>query len=353
MIATLNVALIGYGYAGKTFHAPLINSVPGLHLVAVCSSNAEKVLADYPSIKVCSTPDELFSQSHIDVVVIATPNHTHFDLARRALLAGKHVVVDKPFTVTTTQARELTALAELKGLVLSVFHNRRWDADFLTLRTLIASGKLGELTSFESRFDRYRPEVKLRWREQAGEGSGLWYDLGPHLLDQALQLFGCPIAIQANFALQRKNAQAIDYFEVFLRHTSLKVSLHASMLMANESPRFVIRGGAGSYTKFGLDTQEDALKRGELPGDEAWGHDPRDGVLQMTQENSSSAVPTLAGDYRQYYAKFRDAILVKTPNPVLSADAVLTMELIELACESARLGCEIVVPSTIDQRRAD
>lgn len=347
MIDALNVALIGYGYAGKTLHAPLIDSVEGLQLVAVCSSNAEKVWADHASVNVSATPDELFIQSNIDVVVIATPNHTHFDLARRALLAGKHVVVDKPFTVTAAQARELTALAEQLGLVLSVFHNRRWDADFLTVRKLITSAKLGELISFESRFDRYRPEVRLRWREQAGEGSGLWYDLGPHLVDQALQLFGCPIAIQANFAIQRKNAQVVDCFEVFLRYTNLHVSLHASMLVADESPRFVIRGSSGSYIKYGLDTQEDALKRGDLPGSTKWGRDPRDGVLQMTQDNSSGAVPTIAGDYRQYYAKFRDAILLKTPNPVLSADAVLTMELIELACKSTELGCEMRVPNII------
>ncbi len=345
MTDTLNVALIGYGYAGKTFHAPLIHSVGGLHLAAVCSSHAEKVGADYPAIKVSAAPDEIFAQAHIDVVVIATPNHTHFDLARRALLAGKHVVVDKPFTITAIQAYELTALAEQKGLVLSVFHNRRWDADFLTARALIASGKLGSLNSFESRFDRYRPEVRLRWREQAGEGSGLWYDLGPHLLDQALQLFGRPMAIQANFAIQRENSQVIDYIEVFLSYPNLKVSLHASMLRANESPRFVIKGSAGCYTKYGLDTQEDALKRDELPGSNAWGHDPRDGLLQMTQENSSSNIPTLAGDYRHFYTKFRDAISLKTANPVLAEDAVLTMELIELACDSAKSGRENKVPA--------
>jgi predicted dehydrogenase len=345
MTDTLNVALIGYGYAGKTFHAPLINSVTGLHLSAVCSSNAEKVAADYPSVKVFASTDELFAQAQIDVIVIATPNHTHFDLAKRALLADKHVVVDKPFTITEAQARELTALAEQKGLVLSVFHNRRWDADFLTVRALINSRKLGELTSFESRFDRYRPEVKLRWREQAGEGSGLWYDLGPHLLDQALQLFGRPNAIQANFALQRANAQVIDYFDVFLRYPQLNIRLHASMLMAHESPRFVLTGSAGSYKKFGLDTQEDALKRGELPGCDKWGHDPRNGEVQMTQDNSSVSIKNLVGDYRHFYSAFRDAVLLKTANPVLPNDAVLVMALIELAAESAKLGREIILPS--------
>jgi scyllo-inositol 2-dehydrogenase (NADP+) len=344
---TLNVALLGYGYAGKTLHAPLIASVPGLNLVAVCSSNAEKVLADWPSVQVSNSADELFTQTNIDVVVIATPNDTHYDLARRALLAGKNVVVDKPFTVTSAHARELKELAEHHGLVLSVFHNRRWDSDFLTLRAIIASGKLGKLVSFESRFDRFRPEVRSRWREQAGDGNGLWYDLGPHLLDQALLLFGPPIAIQADFAMQRNNAQAVDYFHVLLRYTCIRVILHASMLVADESQRYVLRGYDGSYTKSGLDTQEDALKRGEIPVGDAWGHDPRDGVLHMptAQGSITSLVPTLPGDYRQFYMQFRDAILLGTANPVSPDDAVLTMELIELACESAKLGCEKIVPS--------
>jgi scyllo-inositol 2-dehydrogenase (NADP+) len=343
----LNVALIGYGYAGKTLHAPLIDSVAGLKLVAVCSSNSEKVSGDRPSVQVSKSAEELYAQPNIDVVVIATPNSTHFDLARRALLAGKHVVVDKPFTVTSAHARELKKIAEQQNRVLSVFQNRRWDADFLTLRAIMTSGKLGEIVSFVSRFDRYRPEVKIRWREQAGEGNGLWYDLGPHLLDQALQLFGRPIAIQANFEMQRNHAQAVDYFDVRVRYEHLLVTLHAGMLVQEERPRYELKGRAGSYIKFGLDTQEDALKRGELPVDVSWGHDPRDGVLQMltTGGSISTVVPTLRGDYRQFYIKFRDAVLLNTANPVSLDDAVLTVELIELACESAKSGCEKIVPT--------
>jgi predicted dehydrogenase len=346
MLNTLKVALIGYGYAGKTFHAPLINSVPGLELVAACSSDAAKVLADYPTLLVKTSFEQLLTQTHIDIVVIATPNSTHFDFARRALLSGKHVVVDKPFTVTTSQALELKSLAEQKGLVLSVFHNRRWDADFLTLREVISTGKLGELVSFESRFERYRPEVRSRWREQSGEGSGLWYDLGPHLLDQTLQLFGCPIAIQADFAMQRKNAKAVDYFHVLLRYEKVRVALQASMLAADESPRFVLRGYAGSYKKYGLDTQEESLKRSELPGSATWGYDPLEGILftPANHESSPKVVKNLIGDYRCFYSEFRDAIQLKAINPVSLDDAVLTVGLIELACESAKSGCEKIVP---------
>jgi len=347
MLETLKVALIGYGYAGKTFHAPLVNSVPGLELVAVCSGNSAKVLADYPSLLVRTSLEEILTQDQIDVVVIATPNITHFEQARIALLAGKHVVVDKPFTVNTAQALELKGLAEKRGLVLSVFQNRRWDADFLTLREVIASGKLGELVSFESRFERYRPEVKTRWREQVGEGNGLWYDLGPHLLDQTIQLFGCPISIHADFAMQRKNAQAVDYFHVLLRYEKLRVILYASMLASDESPRYLLRGYSGSYKKYGLDTQEESLKRGELPGCANWGDDPLDGILYVPTnlEGPSCKVNNLTGDYRSFYTAFRDAINHKTNNPVSLDDAVLTIELIVLACESAKSGCEKIVPT--------
>lgn len=333
MTALLNLALIGYGYASKTFHAPLIASVVGLNLVAVVSGDAGKVHADHPLVHVCASSDELLRLAGIDAVVIATPNHTHFEIARQALLAGKHVVVDKPLTVTAAQARELKDLAHDRSLILSAFHNRRWDADFLTLRALIASGQLGELQSLESNFDRYRPEVRPRWREQAGEGAGLWYDLGPHLLDQALQLFGRPVSIEAVLEQQRPGAAAVDAFHVLLRYAHLQVRLNAGMLVKDETPRYVLKGRAGSYTKYGLDTQEAALKAGELPTGANWGHDPRHGVMQMNEGGASRIVPTINGDYRQFYSEFRDAILLGTGNPVSPDDAIINMELIELVCK--------------------
>jgi predicted dehydrogenase len=343
----LGVALLGYGYAGRTFHSPLIAGVPGLRLVAVGSSSAEKVHADWPEVFVSAVPDEVLARPGTDLVVIATPNDTHFDLARRALLASKHVVVDKPFTVTVTEAKELAALAAREGRVLSVFHNRRWDADFLTVRSLIASGALGEVVHFESHLDRFRPEVRARWREQAGAGSGLWYDLGPHLLDQALQLFGSPDGLYADLARQRGGAEATDYFHVLLRYDRLRVILHGSMLVAGGSPRFVVHGTAASYVKSGLDPQEDALKRGEPPGGQTWGRDERDGALiSSTQEGArSEAVATLAGDYRAYYEGVRDAILVGGANPVPASEAIAVMRLLELANESAASGRELPVTS--------
>lgn len=343
MNAQLRVALLGYGYAGKTLHAPLIVSTPGLDLVAVCSSDATKVIADLPDVKVCATLQELLHSTQVDVVVIATPNDTHFELARQALLAGKHVVVDKPFTLTATQAYELKALAEHKQRVLSVFHNRRWDADFLTLRSVIASGQLGKLQSFVSRFDRNRPVVRARWREQQGAGGGLWYDLGPHLIDQAIQLFGRPIALQAKFEMQRKEAQAIDYFQVTLRYPDMQVTLQAGMLVKEETPRFVLTGTAGSYTKYGLDTQEESLKRGDVLGKNDWGLDPRAGTLVLAETQQQSNSPNLRGDYRCFYTAYRDAVLSKGENPVSVDDAVFTMELIELAIGSAKTQSEILI----------
>lgn len=183
MSDAIRVGLIGYGYASKTFHAPLISGTPGMTLAAVASSDENKVHADWPAMPVVSGPERILNDPNIDLVVIPTPNNTHFPLAKAALEAGKHVVVDKPFTVTLSQARELEALAKSGGRLLSVFHNRRWDSDFLTVKALINEGLLGEVGYFESHFDRYRPQVRNRWREQGGPGSGIWYDLAPHLLD--------------------------------------------------------------------------------------------------------------------------------------------------------------------------
>ncbi len=318
----MRVALLGYGFAGKTIHAPLIQSVQGMELVQVMSSNASRVHADLPEMPVTSDPDAVFSNPAVDLVVIATPNDSHFDLASRALFAGKQVVIDKPFTVTAEAGRQLIGLAAERNLLLSVFHSRRFDADFLTIRSLLERGELGELVYFESHYDRYRPVVQNRWREQAGPGSGIWYDLGSHLLDQALVLFGLPENVYADLGIQRDGGAAVDYFHVLLRYGKLRVVLHGSNLVAGETARFILHGALGSFVKYGMDTQEPALRRGELPGSPGWGLDPRDGTL-MTQ-SESRPVPTLAGDYRAYYEAVRDGI-----NPVPPEQALQVVEILE------------------------
>ncbi len=348
MSNTVRVGIVGYGYASKTFHAPLIASVPGLHLTTISSSDPAKVHADWPDIAVEASPDALFARADLDLLVIPTPNNTHYPLARRALTAGKHVVVDKPFTVTLAEARDLQALAEQNGRVLSVFHNRRWDADFLTVRQLISTGDLGRIVAFESHFDRYRPEVQTRWREQVGPGSGLWYDLGPHLLDQALQLFGLPEALQADLACQRDDAQTDDYFHVQLRYDRMRVILHGSVLVPAPGPRFVVHGTQGSYVKYGLDPQEAVLKVGRRPPAIDWGADPCDGVLTLWQDGTahSGSLPTIPGTYPVYYAAVRDAILGQAPNPVPPTDALQVMALLELGSRSRHERRELPVTGT-------
>ncbi|MBB3320684.1 MULTISPECIES: oxidoreductase [Atlantibacter] len=338
MSDNIRVGLIGYGYASKTFHAPLIVGTPGMTLAAVSSSDASKVHADWPGVTVVSDPKQLFNDPDIDLIVIPTPNDTHFPLARAAMEAGKHVVVDKPFTVTLSQARELEALAKSRGLVLSVFHNRRWDSDFLTLKGLIAEGKLGEVSYFESHFDRYRPQVRNRWREQAGPGSGIWYDLGPHLIDQALVLFGVPVSITVDMAQLRPDAQTTDYFHAVLTYPQRRVVLHGTMLAAAESARYIVHGTRGSYVKFGLDPQEDRLKAGERLPQEDWGYDMRDGVLTLAsgEELDAQTLLTVPGNYPAYYAAIRDALNGQGENPVPASQAIRVMELIELGIESAK-----------------
>ena len=339
--APLRVGLIGYGYAGKTFHAPLVAAVPDLALVAVASSDAAKVHADWPAVTVHATPAELIAREDIDLIVIATPNDTHHPLARSALLAGRHVVVDKPFTVALDDARELVALARQRRRVLSVFHNRRWDADFLTLRRLVSEGALGRVVEMSSRHDRFRPEVRQRWREGAGPGAGLWFDLGPHLVDQALQLFGRPRAITLVRDLVRDGALADDWFAAHLRYDRLHVHLHAGMLVAASAPRFAVHGTAASFVKEGLDTQEDSLKAGvrpTWPPQPGWGVDPGR-ALRVTRADDGTAVAEpvalLPGAHQAYFAGVAAAIRGTAPNPVPAEEALEVMALIELGIASA------------------
>ena len=338
MSDSIRVGLIGYGYASKTFHAPLIAGTPGMALAAVSSSDATKVHADWPTVPVVSEPKHLFNDPNINLIVIPTPNDTHFPLAKAALEAGKHVVVDKPFTVTLSQARELDALAKSLGRLLSVFHNRRWDSDFLTVKALLSEGTLGEITFFESHFDRFRPQVRNRWREQAGPGSGIWYDLAPHLLDQAVNLFGLPVSMTVDLAQLRPGAQTTDYFHAVLSYPQRRIVLHGTMVAAAESARYIIHGTRGSYVKFGLDPQEDRLKNGERLPQEDWGYDMRDGVVTKVEGETlvEETLLTSPGNYPAYYAAVRDALNGTGENPVPASQAIQIMELIELGIESAK-----------------
>ncbi|CAD7377216.1 oxidoreductase [Xanthomonas arboricola] len=336
-----NLAVVGYGYVGRTFHAPLIAGTPGLALHSVVSSKPQQVQADFPDVTVLADLETALADPALDAVVLATPNQTHAPYALQALAAGKHVLVDKPFALDAAQAREVVAAAAAAGRIVSVFQNRRWDADFLTVRRLIDEGQLGEVVEFHSHFDRFRPQVRDRWRESDIPGAGLWYDLGPHLLDQALQLFGTPQAIGADLQRQRNQARSDDYFHVTLRYPRLRVILHAGSLVADSGLRFAVHGTRGSYLKHGLDTQEDQLRAGRRPGTAGWGVDPLPGTLTRVDDEGrvhTHQPDTTPGDYRQCYAAFRDALAGAGPAPVSGADAVQVMELLELAQRSAASG---------------
>lgn len=338
---TLRIGLVGHGYAGRTFHAPLIAGVPGLALAAVASRDAAAVAQAWPGATVVETPEALVAHPGVDLVVIASPNRTHHPIARAALTAGKHVVVDKPFTLTLAEALELEQLARAQGRVLSVFHNRRWDGDFLTLRGLVAAGALGRVVHLESHVDRWRPQVRDRWRESAEPGAGLWYDLGPHLLDQAVQLLGWPRAITLDLAVLREGGLSDDWFHAQLHYDGARATLHASMLAAADGPRFAVHGTRGSFVKHGMDRQEEALKAGARPAwphAADWGRDDGPATLTVTHGDTPATAPCplLAGRYGDYYAALRDAIETGAPNPVPAGEACAVMALLEWGLASAR-----------------
>ncbi len=346
----LRVAVLGYGLAGRAFHAPLIAGVPGLELASVVSSRGQQVLADWPGISVVAQPQQAFDDKSIDVVVVATPNATHHALAKAALLAGKHVVVDKPCTVTLAETDDLLATARIQGRVLTVYQNRRFDADFLALKQVLASGQLGRVAHFESHFDRYRPQVLERWREQDIPGSSQWLDLGSHLLDQAIQLWGCPDDLSLDLAFQRDGTRVNDWFHAVLRYgntrTGLRVVLHASALAPAPGPRFVVHGSLGSFVKFGLDPQEDGLRAGARPRIDAlgdWGRDPLVGELVTYPEGwaapcVATPAPDAAGNYLAYYANLRDYLLGRGPLDVTTAQIRQLMAMLERGEQSAREG---------------
>ncbi len=337
---SIRVGLIGYGYAGRTFHAPLISATEGLTLCKVASGSAEKVHADWPEVKVCGDAAALISDPEIDLVVVASPNATHASLARLALEHGKALVVDKPFTATLAEARDLVAQADATGCLLSVFHNRRWDSDFLTVRQAMNEELIGRATHFESRFDRYRPEVRDRWREQAGPASGIWYDLGPHLVDQALQLFGLPDRVMGSLAALRTGAVTDDWAHVVLIYGQRRVTLQASMLVAGGTCRFLVHGATGSLEKRHADRQEAQLLEGLIPGSDGWGEDP-DPLTLYSADGSTREIAAQAGDQRAFYIGVRDAMRGLSGNPVPPIQALAVMAVVEAAVRSSAEGASV------------
>ncbi|UBF27922.1 oxidoreductase [Kovacikia minuta CCNUW1] len=339
MADQVRVGLIGYGVAGRVFHAPIIQAVPGLKLTQVVERHSETARDRYPWVTVVKDAASLFNDSEIDLVVIATPNPSHFDLAKQALSAGKHVVIDKPFTTTSEQAQQLIDLANRQNRILSVHQNRRWDGDFQTLELLLEAGYLGQLVEYESHYDRFRNVIKPgAWRETAALGSGILFDLGSHLIDQAQVLFGLPESITADIQIQREGGKAADYFEVVLHYRKLKAILKAGMLVRGQIPHFILHGTEGSFVKYGMDPQEDALRQGRSPLEPDWGLEPQTqwGTLN-TQMNGSlfdGKIETRRGRYQAYYENVYAAIAQGAPLAVKPEEARNTIRIIELALQS-------------------
>jgi predicted dehydrogenase len=333
----VRVALIGFGYAGRVFHAPLISATPGLALRVIGSRQSRSVATVYPGVEIVADPLAAAQHNDVDLVVVATPNDSHAPLAEAALRAGKHVVVDKPFTITLAQARALAATSAEVDRVLSVFQNRRWDSDLLGIVHELGAGRIGEVVEFRSEMSRYRPEIRDGWRERVGPGSGLWYDLGPHLIDQALVLFGPPETVQADLQIQRKGGSATDWFHAVLGLGARRVILTASMIAADLATRFLIRGTKGSLVKRHGDPQEAQLVSSRMPGSPGWGHDAEP-LIVMTGEGGTTDVATPPGNYLAYYSAMRDAIRGECAPPVTLTQATTLMAIIEAGIRSSEEG---------------
>lgn len=353
MANDIGVAVIGFGLAGRVFHAPFVSAVPGLRLEAIVQRSGDEAAKAYPSsttgVRVLRSAEEALSDQAVQMVVVATPNDTHFDLARQALTAGKHVVVDKPFAATSAEARELIELADANGLVLAPFQNRRWDGDFLTVEKILEAGILGRVVTFESHFDRFRPVQRAgTWKEASGPANGLLMDLGPHLIDQALALFGAPKAILASVRRDRDETSIEDAFDITLEYERLRVYCRSTMLAAENAPRFLIHGTHGSFRKWGLDPQEPALVGGArvpqlgdpaewLREDEsAWGETAIASNPDAPDKLVRTRIKTEPGDYRGFYVNVRDALWGTATLAVTGEDGFRVVKLLEMARESSR-----------------
>lgn len=343
---TIDVGLVGFGFAGRVFHAPIISSVPGLRLRAIVQRSGDDASALYPQSTIVKSIEELLAVDGISLVVIATPNTSHYGLARQALLAGKDVVVDKPFTTTYEEALDLVEVAKHERRLLTVYQNLRSNGDFRTIRELVESQRFGRIALYEVHFDRYRLQMRPEaWRERVEPGSGVFFDLGVHLIDQAMVLFGRPMAIAADIRMEREGALVDDAFDVVLHYPKIRAMLRASMIAMAPDLRFLVRGEKAAFVKYGIDPQEEALKRGETPRDDTWGREAREkwGTLYLPTDKAfaTEVIPTLPGDYRLFYANVRDAILAKARIDVTDEQMLDVMQALELARESNSKQCAV------------
>jgi scyllo-inositol 2-dehydrogenase (NADP+) len=346
----INVGLIGFGFSGRIFHAPFLKVNPRFELRRISDRTGKgEASGVYPNVLWATDWEEVINDTHIELVIIAMPNMVHYEIAAKALLAGKHVVVEKPFTVNSIEGEGLIRLSEDVKKVLSVYHNRRWDGDFTTVQRVLQSGCLGEMVEYESHYDRYQPNPNPQaWRQSSPYASGTLYDLGSHLIDQAVVLFGLPNTLNADLRTQRKGIKAIDYFDITLNYDRMRATLKSSMLAKQPRPRFLVNGTSGSYVKFGMDPQEQALLQGRSPSSPQWGEEE---VSEWGRLHTSlhglefeGYIKTSSGNYGAYYSHLYDAIVNGVKPPVCPKEANETIKLIELVIESHKL--QSLVPVT-------
>ena len=331
----LNVGLVGFGFAGKVFHAPVIRAVEGLLLATVVQRHGPPD-PRYPDVEFVQSVDDMLKRK-IDLVVVATPNTSHHPIAKQCLLAGRHVVVDKPFTTTLAEAQDLVQVANQQQRFVSVYQDRRYTGDFATVQQVVAEGALGRVVLFESHFDRFRPERKPNaWREETLPGSGVWFDIGPHLFDQALLLFGIPEAIGADIRVERDGAVVDDAFDVTLYYRHSRAVLRASMLRPPLGPTWLVNGTKASFIKYGMDPQEAALKEGRTPDEPDWDAEPAELYGQLITPDATRTVPTLRSSFTRYYENVRDVMLGTAELAVTPEWSLDVMRGLELAAASSR-----------------
>jgi predicted dehydrogenase len=331
----INVGLVGFGFAGKVFHAPVIRAVDGLRLSAIVQRHGPPD-PRYPDVEFVHSVDELLKRK-IDLVVVATPNTSHHPIAKQSLLAGRHVVVDKPFTTTLAEAQDLVQTAKRQQRIVTVYQDRRYTGDFATVQQVVSEGTLGRVVLFESHFDRFRPEQKPNaWREEPLPGSGVWFDIGPHVFDQALLLFGIPEAISADIRIERDGGRIDDAFDVMLYYRHTRALLRASMLRPPVGPTWTVNGTKASFIKYGMDPQEAALKEGRTPDEPDWDTEPPEFYGKLVTSDGTRTVPTLRASFAQYYENVRDAIVGTAELAVSPAWSLDVMRGLVIAAESSR-----------------
>ncbi len=337
----INTALLSYGMSGEIFHAPLLHTHGGFNISSVLQRNSSKANERYPKAKIVRSIDEIMNDDAIELLIVNTPNETHFPFTTRALEAGKHVVVEKPFTVSTAEAEGLIKLAKEKGKLLSVFQNRRWDGDFLTIKNIINDKLVGNLAEFELHYDRYRNYIEANtWKEESGPGTGILYNLGSHMLDQVLVLFGMPLELDARIGIQRPGGKVDDYYDIRLQYDGFHAIVKSSYLVREQGPRYILHGTEGSFIKYGIDPQEQALKEGKYPGTTSWGSEPRElwGKLNTTIGNVhfEGLVETVSGNYPAFYENIYGAIREGKELLVKPEEAKNVIRMIEACIESNR-----------------